>query len=37
MWLGVFWGLVSAATFGLIPLFTVPLLKAGYAPATVLL
>ena len=37
MWLGVFWGIVSAATFGLIPLFTVPLLKAGYAPATVLL
>lgn len=37
MWWGVFWGIVSAATFGLIPLFTVPLLKAGYAPATVLL
>lgn len=34
--LGIFWGIVSAATFGLIPFFTVPLLSAGFSPETIL-
>lgn len=34
--MGLFLGLVSAATFGLIPLFTIPLLRAGYAVQTAL-
>lgn len=33
---GLFWGIVSAATFGLIPLFTLPLLSAGLSPETIL-
>lgn len=32
--MGVFYGLVSAATFGLIPLFTLPLLAAGISIET---
>lgn len=35
-WLGWFWGVLSGASFGLIPLFTLPLLAAGLADDSIL-
>ena len=34
--MGFFLGLFSSATFGLIPLFTLPLIHDGLSPASVL-
>ena len=35
-WLGWFWGVLSGASFGLIPLFTLPLLAAGVGDDSIL-
>lgn len=35
-WLGWFWGILSGASFGLIPLFTLPLLAAGVGDDSIL-